>query len=83
MNSKGQKFLTDVNKKCQGIKIDLPWGCSRVQERIMRLGREARAFEVQLSSKPYPQNMEYNEDLYLLAVATIKLDIYEETLATA
>lgn len=73
MNSKGFEYLKEINNKLKEFRKDHPdaiipahhWQDSLVQERIMRLGREVRCFEI---------NAGNTNELEQIAVATINED---------
>ena len=75
MNDKGKLFIKDMEKKLKDFNsisktkfIKPKWGDSILQERIMRIGREAKFYELDVNDP---------NELQSIAVATLINDLPE------
>ena len=70
MNTSGHKFINEISERWahfDGPKPRMSWGDSLVQERIVRLGVESKAYDL---SDP--------NELEQVAVATLREDLMSE-----
>jgi hypothetical protein len=71
MNKKGYDFIHAISEQWNRIKIQKPeyqWKDSIVQERIARLGREAKEFDIEISD---------STNLESMAIATLRKDFLD------
>lgn len=72
MNKKGNDFISSTSKEWSKLQCPKPswsWSDSQVQERIMRLGVEAKVFEVDINDI---------NDLESVAIATLRQDFLQK-----